>query len=110
MPAISAAAAPPPAVRIEAAANCADPANVVADIARARKGLNPADSASAPNDTPNAKTGAASGTAARAPELLFGDGPSGRDMAHRLSVEHRPKTTGGRGRQGRVREKPERSF
>ena len=46
----------PPAPSTETTAICAEPANVVADIAIAATEPMPADRASTPNVTPNAKT------------------------------------------------------
>src|SRR5687768_13632296 len=62
-----AATAPPPAARTETAANCAAPANVVADMAMAASAVSPAARASTPNDSPNASAAIESGRAARTP-------------------------------------------
>jgi hypothetical protein len=62
-----AAAIPPPAERIEAIANCADPAKVVADITTDAVAPIPAASASTPKDIPNSTTATAKGAAARRP-------------------------------------------
>jgi hypothetical protein len=65
--AATAAATLPPTPRIETAANCAEPANVVADITTGATGPMPAARASTPIETPNATTGTARGRALRAP-------------------------------------------
>ena len=65
--AATAAATVPPAPSTETAANCAEPANVVADITIGAAQPQPAARASRPKDTPNATTATASGAAARAP-------------------------------------------
>jgi hypothetical protein len=52
---------------IETAANCADPANVVADMTMGASHPNPALRASTPNEIPKPPTAIASGRAARAP-------------------------------------------
>ena len=65
--AVTALATPPPASRIEAEANCAEPANVVPDITTAANGGNPADRASSPKEIPKPATAMVSGNTARAP-------------------------------------------
>jgi hypothetical protein len=64
---VTAAATVPPAPRIETAANCADPAKVVADITIGASQPMPAERASRPNEMPNPRTATASGATARAP-------------------------------------------
>ena len=58
---------PHPAPRIEAAANWADPAKVVADITTGATRPMPADRARTPNDSPKAKAATPMGAAARTP-------------------------------------------
>ena len=62
-----AARAPPLAPRIEAAANCAEPANVVADMTSGASTPIPDARATSPKDAPKNQTVAATATAARAP-------------------------------------------
>ena len=57
----------PPAETIEMAANCAEPANTIADITLAAITLNPASRASTPNDSDRRNPAAAYGTPARSP-------------------------------------------
>ena len=52
---------------IEAAANCADPANVVADITSGARWPIPALRATSPNEAPKNKTVAATAAAVRTP-------------------------------------------
>ena len=64
---MAASGCPPPA-RIEAAANCAEPAKVVALMAIAgRAPMPPEDAERTPNDTPNNPTAIARGRAVTAP-------------------------------------------
>lgn len=65
--AASAASAPPPAPRIEAAPNCAEPENTTADMTIGASAPHPSDRATTPKDTPTKKTASAKGVAARAP-------------------------------------------
>src|SRR5829696_344168 len=65
-----AAAAPPPSSRIVAAANWAEPAKVVADIATAPTGPIPASTARRPKEAPKRKGATASGSAARTPSRI----------------------------------------
>ena len=59
---------PPPAEMTDAAANCAEPAKVVALITTAGRAPMPPDVAeSTPNETPNSPTAIASGSAVTAP-------------------------------------------
>ena len=62
-----AAAAPPAAPRIDTAANCPEPANVVADMTVAANAFTPAACARTPNDAPNMTAASAIGAIARAP-------------------------------------------
>jgi len=64
---VTAAATLPASRMIETAANCADPANVVADMTIGASQPNPALRARTPNETPKPPTAIASGRAARAP-------------------------------------------
>jgi hypothetical protein len=65
--AVTAAAAAPPASRIPAAANWAEPAKVVPDITTAASGPISADRANTPNEMPKAITAGANGRTARTP-------------------------------------------
>jgi hypothetical protein len=58
---------PPPAPRIEAAANWAEPAKVVTDITTGATRPMPAARARTPNDTPKTSAATPIGAAARAP-------------------------------------------
>ena len=69
-----AAAAPPPVSRIDAAANCAEPAKVVADISRAAAQPMPASPDSRPNEAPKSSGASASGRAARTPSRMRVEG------------------------------------
>ena len=60
--------------RIDAAANCAEPANVVADITIAPAPPEPASTASRPNEAPKSSGASASGSAARTPSRMRGAG------------------------------------
>ncbi len=62
-----AARTPPPVPSTDAAANCADPANVVADMTTGATLPIPAASASTPNERPKTNALAAIGATARAP-------------------------------------------
>jgi hypothetical protein len=64
-----AAAAVPPAPSTDTIANCAEPANVVADRTIAASESIPAAVASTPNDAPNARTAGISGAITRIPSL-----------------------------------------
>ena len=67
--AIAAYGCPPPP-RIEAAANCAEPANVVTLITMAGSApIPPDDAARTPNETPNSPTAIASGTRGDCPAM-----------------------------------------
>src|SRR5439155_27213403 len=57
----------PPAETIDTAANCADPANTIADITIAATTLKPASRASTPNDSESRKPASAYGTPALSP-------------------------------------------
>jgi hypothetical protein len=57
----------PPASSTETAANCDEPANVVADMTIGASHPMPADRASSPNETPKPATAIASGATARTP-------------------------------------------
>src|SRR3954447_14152140 len=69
MAAVAAAPTLPAALRTEAAANCADPANVVADMTTDASVPMPADWARRPNETPKTRTAGAMVAARRAPAL-----------------------------------------
>jgi hypothetical protein len=60
-------AIPPPTPRIETAANCAEPAKVVADMTIASSGSMPDAGASTPNESANAKAATANGAILLAP-------------------------------------------
>jgi hypothetical protein len=64
-----AAAALPPSPSTETAANCAEPPNVVADIAIGASVPIPAARASTPNETANASPATATGRISRTPLL-----------------------------------------
>jgi hypothetical protein len=64
---MQAAATPPPVPSTDATANCAEPANVVADITTGASDPMPASRASTPKEMPNAPTATANGTATRMP-------------------------------------------
>ncbi len=65
--AATAAAKVPPVPRIDTAANCAEPAKVVADMMIGASQPMPAERASSPNETPKPATATASAATARAP-------------------------------------------
>ena len=58
---------PPPAPRIDAAANCAEPANVVADMTIASTDSIPEVRASTPNEAPNTNAATPIGATLLAP-------------------------------------------
>ena len=62
-----AASAVPPAPNTDTAANCAEPANVVALMATVANGSKPAERANTPNEAPNSPTAGRSVAIARAP-------------------------------------------
>ena len=62
-----AAAAVPPALSTETAANWAEPANVVSDITIEATPSNPAACERTPNEAPNASTAGSRGATAREP-------------------------------------------
>jgi hypothetical protein len=62
-----AAATAPPVSSVETTANCAEPANVVADMTMAASGSKPAARARMPNEAANAAAATAIGAIARAP-------------------------------------------
>src|SRR3954451_18505831 len=64
-----AAPSPPPAATIEIAANCAEPANTIADMTIAAGAERPASRARTPNETDSKKPAAAHGTPAPKPAL-----------------------------------------
>ena len=64
---MTAAATVPPSPMTDTAANCADPANVVADITIGASQPKPAARARTPNEIPNPATAIAKGPTARAP-------------------------------------------
>ena len=72
MAASTAAATVPPASSTETEANCAAPANVVADMTTAAAAPNPVASASTPYDSPKRIGLGASGSAARMPSRIRG--------------------------------------
>jgi hypothetical protein len=59
----------PPAPRTETIANCAEPANVVADMTSAASESIPAALARTPKEAPNATIAGMSGSITRAPSL-----------------------------------------
>ena len=65
--AATAAATVPPSPSTDTEANCAEPANVVADITIGASHPNPTARAITPNEIPNPATAIASGPTARAP-------------------------------------------
>src|SRR3954470_6126823 len=65
----TAAPSPPPAATIEIAANCAEPANTIADMTIAAGAESPAWRARTPNETDSRNPAAAYGTPARIPAL-----------------------------------------
>jgi hypothetical protein len=76
-----AAGAVPPESSTDAAANCAAPANVVADMNTAAAALSPAVSAKTPNESPKRIGPGVSGKAARMPSRTRGAGPASEDTA-----------------------------
>src|SRR4051794_9156569 len=70
-------ATPPPAATIDTAANCADPANTIAENAITASVEKPASRASTPNDSDSRKPAAANGMPARTPALNLALGLSG---------------------------------
>src|SRR5438067_2435521 len=65
-----AATAPPPVPSTDTAANCADPANTVADMSTACQAGIPAPTAKTPYDTPNTPTAATTGAAVSTTDLV----------------------------------------
>lgn len=83
---MTALAIAPPASRIEAEANCAEPANVVADITTAASGGKPAERARMPYEIPKPATAIVSGRTARAPPPKLRPGSFGSERSE-LTVE-----------------------
>src|SRR5918994_3729312 len=86
-----AATSPPPSSRIDATANCEEPANVVADMTIGATTPMSAARASTPNETPKSGTVIAIGSAARTPGETIASGSGAGEVARRCLAqpEHR---------------------